>query len=353
MNAKSIGVFLLNLRKENNLLQNDIANLCNVTAQAVSKWERGESIPDIQILEKLSILYRLSINEIINAEKRELYVDIEKRNSVFSITASILVFVAYLFNFAKIDYTQLGFSQEILMRGYQVIFNGTAGVFVYLSWLQFSILTSHLLINVFIRTNVIRKNEANTLYIIYSSVLVIVLAITAFFTPSMLPFPQFIILIAMIVMIVINKDSLAIDTSNLKTFANRVKTPKAVSVATKILIIINMLLAGAFTINTLVEYLKLTNLNVSRHNFTNSLIMISIFAVISVMNIILHSLLKTRDHEKTVTLYLIINVTAFVIASVITYYLYNGFNPILGMFAALAFLVIISLFADRNVELNT
>ena len=57
----SIGSFLQKLRKEDNLTQKDIAMLCNVTTQAVSKWERGDSIPDIEILEKLSILYLLSI----------------------------------------------------------------------------------------------------------------------------------------------------------------------------------------------------------------------------------------------------------------------------------------------------
>jgi len=72
MDGQKLSVFLLKLRKENNLSQKDISKLCNVTVQAVSKWERGESVPDIALLEKLSSFYKLSINELINGETKEL-----------------------------------------------------------------------------------------------------------------------------------------------------------------------------------------------------------------------------------------------------------------------------------------
>lgn len=60
---------LIILRKRNNFTQNDIAEKVYVSRQAVSKWERGESVPDIQTLRALSDIYGVSIDDII---KREL-----------------------------------------------------------------------------------------------------------------------------------------------------------------------------------------------------------------------------------------------------------------------------------------
>ncbi|MCM1131806.1 MAG: helix-turn-helix domain-containing protein [Roseburia sp.] len=68
MNRIKMGEFLTELRKEKDLSQTDLAEIIGVTFQAVSKWERGEAIPDISILEKLSSFYSVSIDEIIKGE---------------------------------------------------------------------------------------------------------------------------------------------------------------------------------------------------------------------------------------------------------------------------------------------
>ena len=47
MNKEKMASYLVNLRKEKGLLQQDVAEIFMVTPQAVSKWEKGESIPDI------------------------------------------------------------------------------------------------------------------------------------------------------------------------------------------------------------------------------------------------------------------------------------------------------------------
>lgn len=59
---------LIILRKRNNFTQNDIAEKVYVSRQAVSKWERGESVPDIQTLKALSDLYGVAIDDIIKKE---------------------------------------------------------------------------------------------------------------------------------------------------------------------------------------------------------------------------------------------------------------------------------------------
>ena len=47
MDAKKFGAFIAAVRKENNLTQLDLANKLHVTDKAVSKWERGMGLPDI------------------------------------------------------------------------------------------------------------------------------------------------------------------------------------------------------------------------------------------------------------------------------------------------------------------
>lgn len=56
-------------RKKNQLTQDDIAEACNVTRQAVSKWENGTYLPPADILLIMSDLFKVSINEILSGER--------------------------------------------------------------------------------------------------------------------------------------------------------------------------------------------------------------------------------------------------------------------------------------------
>lgn len=55
---------LLELRKKNNLSQEELANKLNISRQAISKWERAESSPDTDNLIALAKLYRISLDEL-------------------------------------------------------------------------------------------------------------------------------------------------------------------------------------------------------------------------------------------------------------------------------------------------
>lgn len=56
------------LRKAHNLTQEDLSKMVFVSRQAVSKWERGESIPDIHTLVALAQMYNVSIDDMIASE---------------------------------------------------------------------------------------------------------------------------------------------------------------------------------------------------------------------------------------------------------------------------------------------
>ncbi len=57
---------LQQMRKKNNLSQEELAAKMGVTRQAVSKWERAESAPDMENLILLAKLYGVTIDELLN-----------------------------------------------------------------------------------------------------------------------------------------------------------------------------------------------------------------------------------------------------------------------------------------------
>lgn len=56
---------LVQLRKANNLSQEELASRLNVSRQAVSKWERAESSPDTDNLIALAKLYHVTLDELL------------------------------------------------------------------------------------------------------------------------------------------------------------------------------------------------------------------------------------------------------------------------------------------------
>ena len=70
------------LRRERGLTQDAIAEQLGVTAQAVSKWERGESMPETAMLPKLAELFDVTIESLFGTEKRPIaeYVPENKGN---------------------------------------------------------------------------------------------------------------------------------------------------------------------------------------------------------------------------------------------------------------------------------
>lgn len=77
INKKDFGEFVCRKRKEKNMTQKDIAEKLYVSIQAVSKWERGQSLPDISLLMPLAKLLDVKIVNLLEArdEKSE---DIQK-----------------------------------------------------------------------------------------------------------------------------------------------------------------------------------------------------------------------------------------------------------------------------------
>ena len=53
------------LRQQNNFTQEELAKKLMVSRQAISKWETGNSLPDIENLLNISKLFEISLDELI------------------------------------------------------------------------------------------------------------------------------------------------------------------------------------------------------------------------------------------------------------------------------------------------
>lgn len=69
MDTIKIGNFLRELRKEKNLTQEQLADVFNVSARTVSRWETGSNMPDISIIIEIADYYDLDVREILNGER--------------------------------------------------------------------------------------------------------------------------------------------------------------------------------------------------------------------------------------------------------------------------------------------
>ena len=69
MNQEKIGKFIAELRKQNKLTQEQLAEKLGITKNAVSKWERGLGLMDLSLLKPLSEILNVSVTEILNGEK--------------------------------------------------------------------------------------------------------------------------------------------------------------------------------------------------------------------------------------------------------------------------------------------
>lgn len=69
MDMQKIGSFLAELRKAENLTQEELGEEIGVTNKTISRWENGIYLPPVEMLQILSKKYDVSINEILSGER--------------------------------------------------------------------------------------------------------------------------------------------------------------------------------------------------------------------------------------------------------------------------------------------
>ena len=102
----NLGESLFGARKNTGLTQEAVAEKLGVSRQTVSKWETGETLPDIRQSKRLAVLYGMTLDELIDfdAGVREIQEVIERTTEETS---------------AKIDWTKMWSKQYPILARYQ------------------------------------------------------------------------------------------------------------------------------------------------------------------------------------------------------------------------------------------
>lgn len=75
MDQIKIGAFLRELRKEHDLSQEQLADRFNVSSRSVSRWENGNTMPDISIMIELADFYDIDIRDLLRGERKSEKMD--------------------------------------------------------------------------------------------------------------------------------------------------------------------------------------------------------------------------------------------------------------------------------------
>lgn len=70
-----IGNKIMNLRKNNNLSQEELAEKVGVSRQTISKWELNETSPDLKQAKKLSEIFNISLDELVDNDIKNILIE--------------------------------------------------------------------------------------------------------------------------------------------------------------------------------------------------------------------------------------------------------------------------------------
>ena len=119
---EQIGSIIKDIRKKNNLTQNEFASILGVTFQAVSKWENDKSIPDITILKDISNKFNVDLNYLISGKKLNINKKsfFKKNMIIITVIVFIIISVCVFLFFHKHNYefkTLNGETKDIKVTG--------------------------------------------------------------------------------------------------------------------------------------------------------------------------------------------------------------------------------------------
>ena len=93
-----LGNKILELRKKNNLSQEQLAEKLDVTRQTISKWELGETSPDIKQARELSKIFKISLDELVDNDVKNIIVEkVSNTEKLAGMVIKIIKFIGVVF----------------------------------------------------------------------------------------------------------------------------------------------------------------------------------------------------------------------------------------------------------------
>jgi len=89
------------LRKQNNLSQEELAEKLKVARQTISKWELGETSPDLIQAKKLSQIFAISLDELFDNDIKDILINkVSNTERLAGIIINILKWIGILIVFS-------------------------------------------------------------------------------------------------------------------------------------------------------------------------------------------------------------------------------------------------------------
>ena len=107
----TVGERLLNLRKEKNLSQEELANILDVSRQTVSKWETDQSTPDFDKIVPLCDYFGITTDELLTGRKNIVEANVEDNKKGFARNIAIAVAMYILSVVSIILFGSLGYGE--------------------------------------------------------------------------------------------------------------------------------------------------------------------------------------------------------------------------------------------------
>lgn len=126
MDKFRFGNYIYQKRKDLGLKQDDLGKILGVTNKAVSKWETGETLPDICLLEPLAKALNVSVDELLTQEKPKIEY---KKNpytkffilSIIILLVIILIFIISIINLKKVKVDDVTLNSTNFFEYYDVL----------------------------------------------------------------------------------------------------------------------------------------------------------------------------------------------------------------------------------------
>lgn len=106
MNALRISENIMHLRKQKGITQDEVAAFLGVTKASVSKWENGQSMPDIMLLPEIATYFGVTVDELLGYEPQLSKEQIQK------------IYGELGDNFAKLPFEEAFAKSEALVKKY-------------------------------------------------------------------------------------------------------------------------------------------------------------------------------------------------------------------------------------------